>query len=86
MGLLFIGFIMLVLGLFGIDSYRMLNGVFDPMVADSVFAVALFGGLALAVVAIFAFKAKSNLGASLFGWASLTFLLFAAYNNTFETE
>lgn len=54
------------------------------MIAFSVYAVALLGGLALAVVAIFAFKAKSNLGASLFGWASLTFLLFAATGNAFD--
>lgn len=80
MGLLFIGFITLVIGLFGIDAYQ---GAADPMIGDGVFAVAFLGGIALAIIALFAYKANSNFGASLFGWIALSLLLLAAYGEAF---
>jgi len=84
MGLLFIGFITLVVGLFGIDKYNELGGsTADPMIASGVFAVALFGGLALVLIAFYAYKAGSNFGASLFGWIALSLLFVAAYGGAF---
>lgn len=82
MGLLFIGFITLVIGLYGIDAYRGTSA--DPLIGFSVFAVALLGGIALAVIALFAYKANSNFGASLFGWIALSLLLLAAAGRAFE--
>lgn len=84
MGLLFIGFITLVIGLFAFDKYNALNGsTADPMIATGVFAVALLGGLAVALIAIFAYKANSNFGASLFGWIAVSLLLVAAFGGAF---
>ena len=84
MGLLFIGFITLVVGLFGIDQYNALGGsTADPMIASGVFAVALFGGLALVLIAFYAYKAGSNFGASLFGWIALSLLFVAAFGGAF---
>lgn len=84
MGLLFIGFITLVVGLFGIDQYNALGGsTADPMIASGVFAVALIGGLALALIAFYAYKANSNFGASLFGWIALSLLFVAAFGGAF---
>jgi hypothetical protein len=84
MGLLFIGFITLVIGLFAFDQYNALNGsTADPMIAGGVFAVALLGGLAVALIAIFAYKANSNFGASLFGWIAVSLLLVAAFGGAF---
>ncbi len=82
MGLLFIGFITLVIGLYGIDQYIGGSTAY-PMIESGAFAVALFGGLALALIAVFAYKANSNFGASLFGWISLSLLLVAAKSGAF---
>lgn len=81
MGLLFIGFITLVIGLFAFDQYN--GSTADPMIAGGVFAVALLGGLAVALIAIFAYKANSNFGASLFGWIAVSLLLVAAFGGAF---
>lgn len=81
MGLLFIGFITLVVGLFGLD---MNNTSGTDMIGNGVFGVALLGGFALAVVAIYAYKAGSNFGASVFGWVSLSLLLVAALGGAFD--
>ena len=81
MGLLFIGFVTLVVGLFGIDLYA--NDAVTEWISGSLYAVALFGGLAIGLVAIFAYKANSNFGASTFGWVSLSLLLVAAFGGAF---
>lgn len=87
MGLLFIGFITLVIGLFGIDVYSGgLPGALtssDSYIGAGVFAVALLGGIALAIIALFAYKANSNFGASLFGWIAVSLLLVAAFGGAF---
>jgi hypothetical protein len=87
MGLLFIGFITLVVGLFGIDVYSGgLPGALtssDSYIGAGVFAVALLGGIALAIIALFAYKANSNFGASLFGWIALSLLLVAGFGGAF---
>lgn len=80
MGLLFIGFILFVVGIFGIESGK-LDSVY---IGSGVFAVALLGGLALTFVAVYAYKAGSNFGATVFGWVALSLFLVAAYGGAFS--
>ena len=81
MGLLFIGFILFVVGIFGIDNSGELNSMY---IGKGVFAVALLGGLALTFVAVYAYKAGSNFGATVFGWVALSLFLVAAFGGAFN--
>ncbi|NLL95304.1 MAG: hypothetical protein GX224_06095 [Thermoplasmatales archaeon] len=82
MGLLIIGFVMLVVGLFGVDFY-MNEGVVEYLTFESVFAVALLGGLVLAIASIYAYKANSNFGTCTFGWVAFSLFILAAAGGAF---
>lgn len=84
MGLLFIGFITLVVGLFGIEFY--INaGSGDPVawIGGSLFGVAAIGAIALTGVAFYAYKANSAFGASVFGWVAFSLFLLAIFGGAF---
>jgi len=87
MGLLFIGFILFVVGIFGID---MSNKIDTMYIGGGVFAVALFGAFALTFVAVYAYKAGSSFGATVFGWVAVSMFLLAAlggiFDNTFSID